>query len=449
VKEGPRTSTEVTRTLRSGLYKAIERITSPRTKHYYEEAHFVESCGRSALAQFQLHKLNRLLDRLCDLPFYRTLLRESDIDRPLNSIDELTRLPIMTKDMITAHLQEQAESPHAWRRYSTSGSTGRNFCFYHNREKHAASRAALRRGREWIGIDHYADPKAIIWGLSPSMGVVRHWKQSLLRWVSSTTMLQAYALDDEMCLAHWDSIKRIRPVLIEGYPNYLLALARAGNRAGITPYTPRAVVTSGETLFEETRAEIEDYFRAPVHNRYGSREFSAVAHQCRTRDALHIHAHRHIVETDVDGELLITDLDNVATPFVRYRVGDAGVVDWVDCACGRKLPSIVQLQGRAHDVIRTPSGRQLPGQFWTTLSRTVQGIDQLQVVQHPDGVIELRVRPGALWKDEFAERLKARVASTVPEPIEFRVTTVARLETTAAGKRRFIINLTEGAHANP
>lgn len=433
--------------MRSGLYKAIERITSPRTRHYYEEALFVESCGRSALAQWQLRKLNDLLDRLRALPFYQALLSDSDIELPLKSLDNLARLPIMTKDMITAHLQEQANAQHAWRRDSTSGSTGRNFFFYHSREKHAASRAAVRRGREWIGINHHADRKVTIWGLSPVLSAMRRRKQNMLRWLSGTTILQAYGLNDEMCLAHWETIKRIRPALIEGYPNYLLAMARAGARAGMTPYTPRAVVTSGETLFDETRAEIEDYFRAPVHNRYGSREFSAVAHQCPARDALHIHAHRHIVETDVDGELLVTDLDNCATPFVRYRVGDAGVVDWVDCACGRKLPSIVQLQGRAHDVIRTPSGRQLPGQFWTTLSRTVQGIDELQVVQHPDGVIELRVRPGASWKNEFAEKLKARVASTVPEPIEFRVTTVARLETTPAGKRRFIINLAEGAHA--
>jgi len=88
-----------------------------------------------------------------------------------------------------------------------------------------------------------------------------------------------------------------------------------------------------------------------------------------------------------------------------YAIGDAGQVTDEPCACGRNYQSIINLQGRCHDILTTRSGKQLPGQFWTTLSRSVPGIGEFQVVQKDPENIELRVKVGPEYRSENEQAL--------------------------------------------
>ncbi len=434
--------------MRGVLARLVEAAWSREVARHYRDAIALESCGREAVEAFQLAKLNRLVDHFRSFPFYAKLLTGAgDKDKPLDCLGDMSRLPTISKDDITANFAAIASSPYARRRESTSGSTGKNFVFYQSRSRQPAQRASLRRGREWAGVDHFNDRTVLIWGLSPQTSKWAGRRQDLIRLLMGTTLLQGYGLDAERCIAHWHSINRIRPQLIEGYPNYLLTMAKEGARAGIVPHRATSLICSGETLFEEAREEIEDFFHAPLHNRYGSREFSSIAHQCRERGAMHIHPERFIMESDSDGELLITDLDNLATPFIRYRVGDAGRVEFADCACGRSLFNIVEMVGRTHDVIRTPSGTPLPGQFWTTLSRAVEGIEEFQLVQRSPTDLELRVKVTDVYEDGSEAYLRKKVQSVAGAEVTLTVVKVDTIEPTPAGKRRFIINEMEGRNA--
>jgi len=434
--------------MRGLVARCIEAAWSRDVARHYRDAVALEICGREAVEAFQLVKLNRLLDHFRSMPFYAKLLADAGCnDKPLTSVRDLSRLPRISKADITDNLSIIADSPFAHRRESTSGSTGKNFVFYQSRSRQPAQRAALRRGREWAGIDHFNDRTVVIWGMSPPVSAMAGRRQDLIRLLMGTTLLQGYGLDSQQCLDHWQTVNRIKPHVIEGYPNYLLAMANEGAKAGISLHRAQNLVCSGETLFDETRETIEGVFQAPLHNRYGSREFSSIAHQCRERSAMHIHPQRFIVESDSDGDLLITDLDNFATPFIRYQVGDAGRVEFTECACGRSLFSIVAMAGRTHDVIRTPSGKLLPGQFWTTLSRSVDGIEEFQLIQRSPSDLELRIKVTEGYDDRSEAVLRKKVESVSSGEIALTIVKVDAIEPTSAGKRRFIINAMEKRNA--
>ena len=94
-------------------------------------------------------------------------------------------------------------------------------------------------------------------------------------------------------------------------------------------------------------------------------------------------------------DLLITDLDNRATPFIRYRIGDLALaLAPGPCSCGRGLSRLGEITGRAFDVIRGPSGGAVGGTFWSLLLRTaVKSVRSFQVIQHETERIEIRFTP--------------------------------------------------------
>src|SRR5690606_21936692 len=135
-----------------------------------------------------------------------------------------------------------------------------------------------------------------------------------------------------------------------------------------------SIVVGAEKLHDFQRDLIERVFEAPVFETYGSREFMLIGAECEHHDGLHVTAENLIVEVidddgnpvpeGTEGDVAITDLTNLGMPFIRYRNGDRAVAAEGDCACGRTLPRLARVAGRRLDVLTTPDGRQLPGEFF-------------------------------------------------------------------------------------
>src|SRR5690625_5571136 len=58
------------------------------------------------------------------------------------------------------------------------------------------------------------------------------------------------------------------------------------------------------------------------------------------------------------GQIVVTDYFNEATPMIRYKVGDYATWSDESCPCGRTLPVLKNIHGRAYDIIKTPAGRR-------------------------------------------------------------------------------------------
>ena len=66
-----------------------------------------------------------------------------------------------------------------------------------------------------------------------------------------------------------------------------------------------------------------------------------------------------IVNDGESGEILITDLYNMAMPFIRYKVGDLGIIKNGEKINNYKI--LHKLIGRTNDNIILPSGKISPG----------------------------------------------------------------------------------------
>src|SRR6185437_4176477 len=141
-----------------------------------------------------------------------------------------------------------------------------------------------------------------------------------------------------------------------------------------------------------------------------------------------------------------TYLHNLAMPFIRYRQGDLARFHADPCPCGRTFRRIADLAGRKLDAFVLPSGRVLTSGFlldasYSFLLDVGADLAAFRLVQVSRGAVRIEVVPGRRWAPSSRERIRARFAELVAEPIAVDVVEVARIAPTAAGKHQPIVSL--------
>jgi phenylacetate-CoA ligase len=250
--------------------------------------------------------------------------------------------------------------------------------------------------------------------------------------------------------AYLELFNRWRPDVLVAYTNPLDAFARWLEERSLQPFSPKSIVVGAEKLHGFQRERIERVFRAPVFETYGSREFMLVGAECDHHQGLHLTAEHLIVEiVDEDGrrvvdgeegQVAVTDLYNYALPFVRYLTGDRAVAGFGQCACGRGLPLLQKVVGRQLDILTTPSGRQIPGEFFPHLIKDFSAVRRFQVIQSSQDRIELKLVVSQDWSKSARDRLQRLIEDQLGNGVQLELREVDEIPLTAAGKLRVVVN---------
>jgi phenylacetate-CoA ligase len=142
------------------------------------------------------------------------------------------------------------------------------------------------------------------------------------------------------------------------------------------------------------------------------------------------------------GEVVVTDLHNLAVPLVRYVTGDLAVAHGEErCACGRGLVKIGPIEGRVAETMFDGKGNPVSGLVFSILFALLGNeTKQFQIVQHADKRITLKVivADAPALKDATQKALRDWVAKYLPG-IAFAIDHVAEIPLTAAGKRKIVV----------
>ncbi len=319
-----------------------------------------------SLRELQWKKLRALLDVAYErTPFYRRRFEEmgatpDDIRKP----EDYARIPLLTREDVLNHAGEMLVRPGGdLRRGRSGGTTAAPLTFYFDHDGKYYRQALGHRLHAWAGASRLR-PAMLLWGEPIGHDApkdIRPWH----RWLKPSFRYRVTSLAEDSLAALARDLIRIRPRLVFGYASILLALARHLAERGTVVPPPRAVVSTAETLYPESRAIIEAGFHAPVYNLYGATETHYFAGECPSRLGLHVvldHVFLEIqtaggpVKHGEPGQLIVTDLDNSAMPFLRYRLNDVGAWSDQECSCGRSLP-LLSVYGRHTEFVRARDGQ--------------------------------------------------------------------------------------------
>jgi phenylacetate-CoA ligase len=412
-----------------------------------------------ALAVLQLKRLNALLEQAwSQSTFLQGWWRDHGLrPTPLAHVDELAAYPVMTKALVRAHHDRLLTRQGGSRRLTktTGGSTGEPLRLTYTQYSFAARTALMARGYAWAGAP-LGRRVLYLWGLPPGPPSFASRKLALYDRLFNRHMRNCFLMHRDNLSEYAAALDDVRPRVLIGYVAPLVSLARwiLDQPEHARPrHKPDAVITAAEPLFDPQRKVIEAAFGAAAFNTYGSREFGLIGAECAHHDGLHLSVDQFVIET-VDnagrplhgetGELLITDLSNHALPLVRYAIGDRGRMAQGPCACGRALPRLAGVEGRTLDLLRTPSGRLVPGEFIVYAMIPLAGVHQFQLIQTHLERFELRLVLRAGLHPEQRERTltdaRESIERVVGDDVTLDIQVLDELPLTATGKLRVTVS---------
>jgi phenylacetate-coenzyme A ligase PaaK-like adenylate-forming protein len=398
-----------------------------------------------AIVALQAAKLRRVLAQAQGrVPWYRSAMADLGLDALGDDPWQvLAAMPLVARGDLQQHLDRfVAEGAGGLVLSCTSGSSGAPLRFYLDRGRMAADKAARFRAQlQWdIGV---GDRKVWLWGRpsSPSLG---DCLKSLRDRLMNERVLCAYEMSPETMRRYVDVLRRRRPRSVTCYPSAAWRLCRFALDEGLDLRAAgvRVWFTTGEMLQEHHRRTIEEASGGRVANEYGLREAGFVAHECR-RGTMHVTAENVFVETvrrdgtpagDAIGEIVVTNLDALGMPLVRYRTGDYGRVTRRDCACGWQTQCLDDLSGRQSDFLIAADGTPTVGfalsrRFWD-----VPGVRQFRVVQESLEQTRVIVVPGDGFDDGSREAIAEIVRDVLGSSVQVEVETSGAIPASPSGK---------------
>ena len=142
----------------------------------------------------------------------------------------------------------------------------------------------------------------------------------------------------------------------------------------ICPSLKVCIVTS-EMLFDEDKKLLEERFRIPIINEYGSAELDIIALEnpegiwkinSETLFVEILDENDSVLPYGQEGRIVVTSLYNKAHPMIRYEVGDIGILDEKSTL---QNPILKKLIGLTNDVAILPSGKKSPGMTFYSITK--------------------------------------------------------------------------------
>jgi phenylacetate-CoA ligase len=343
-------------------------------------------------------------------------------------------IPLVNKEIVRNRLEDLvADGVPQDRRVEkrTSGSTGQPLFVYRDRsqgplEEGSGQRFLLRlhdvpQGATRVWISTHPDPSppdlfARFPRITHAMALARHRMRRAdpPTHTVSTLSLTSRRLGRELRI--WTSF---RSWWLYGHASAIGRVADEIETLGLSlPRRPELVITTSDDLTALAEERLVRVFDCPVHSWYGSHEMNGYA--AGTLPGTRRYAFNpFLVYPEVtdeagrplppgeEGLLVLTDLNNLVMPLIRYVTGDLGRM--ADDAPAGSFPVVDGLVGRASDAIRLPDGRRLTavtfGQALFGGEGPAEWVRAFQCEEVAPGELEMRV----VWARQPPESVRSRV----------------------------------------
>lgn len=261
----------------------------------------------------------------------------------------------------------------------TSGSSGTPFIFAKDKYCHALTWASNMLRFAWYDVDFNASFQARFYGIP--MDFLGYQKERLKDVLSHRFRFPIFDLSDTVLEGFLNRFQTKKFDYINGYTSSIVLFAKFLQKKNIVlknicPSLKVCMVTS-EMLFEEDKLLLKKQFGIPIINEYGASELDLIAFQ-NSNDEWQINSETLFVEilddndktvpNGTSGRIVITSLFNKAHPFIRYDIGDIGILDEKSTL---QKPILKKLIGRTNDVAILPSGKKSPGLTFYYVTKSI------------------------------------------------------------------------------
>lgn len=379
------------------------------------------------IEDYQNQKLKSLIRYTVEnVPFYKEYFQIHGMTSDaIQSISELEKMPIVDKNLmrkegINRFASEKFPSNKRILSHS-SGSTGEPFAFYISKESDSVNTAS--KLLTWYYAGYRLGDKY--------MKIANANRKSFLKktqdLLNNCIYIPFTSLNNESIVEILDKIEKNKPQIIRSYPAPLYIISQFRNKHGGYSYSPEHIMTTGATLSEAYRMEIEKAFGCDIIDSY-SCEGNSNTYETTLHDGYNVESCYGITEiidddgkhiTDGIGHVISTDLWNYAHPFIRYNTKDL-----VEVRSGR----IIRIMGRECEaLVNSVDGTLFTvHNFSSFFLHDIDSVLEYQIVKCKNGAIMFRlvvnrkydesVRDFIIrnWSDRLGKNIVVEIVDEIP-----------------------------------
>lgn len=433
-------------------YRLTRQRYGKKSKSFLEELVKNETSEFSDIQEMQNKLVCNLVKHAFEkVPFYQKYCQKTGLSvQDINKIDDIVKLPIITKDMIRENPLFFCAKNYVKKKgtfwLSTSGTSGkplRIFCDMESRQRHYAF---WSRFRQWCGLANH-HKRATFFGriiMAPDKNNPPFWRYDAF---GKNYLFSSYHLRDSNLVHYYTKLVEINPPELIGYPSSLYILAKYCKKNRLTGIRPKAVITTAETLLSQQRELLEEVFGCPVFDQYGCTEMVLFVSQCEY-GTYHVHPEHGCLEVlnengeQVDpgevGRAVCTGFANYAMPLIRYELGDQIIVSDEQCLCGRSFQVVKEIVGRVDDILYSINGRPIPR--LSPVFKGILGIFETQIIQESCKSLLINLVSDSSFTAKEEYRLEYEIRKRVGNEINISINKVNEIPKDKNGKFRTVVS---------
>ncbi|VAV86334.1 Capsular polysaccharide biosynthesis protein [hydrothermal vent metagenome] len=312
---------------------------------------------------------------LANNPFYKSFANGADA---LN----WNSIPVMTKRDLQQPLHKRLSDNFTEKTVyinKTSGSSGDPFIFAKDKFCHAMTWAEIQDRFSWYHLDFNRSKQARFYGIP--LNKKGYYKERIKDYFSKRYRFSIFDLSDsafERCVQKF-SVSKFD--YVNGYTSAIVQFAKFLQKKNIILKqicpTLKVCIVTAEMLFDDDKTLLETQFGVPVINEYGASELDLIAFQ-NPNNQWQINSETLFIEVldnnnnplphGEEGRIVITSLYNKAHPFIRYDIGDIGVISKESTL---RKPILEKLIGRTNDIVVLPSGKKAAGLTFYYVTKSI------------------------------------------------------------------------------
>lgn len=291
-------------------------------------------------------------------------------------------LPVLNKSNLQSPLQNRLSKGYNSKNIylnKTSGSSGEPFIFAKDKYTHALTWASNMYRFGQFGIDFNHSLQARFYGIP--LDFMGYKKERFKDFLSKRYRFPVFDLSDSALEKVLKKFKHTKFDYLNGYTSSIVLFAKFLRKRNlilkdICPTLKVCMVTS-EMLFEDDKILLETQFGIPIINEYGASELDLISFESPQKEWLVnsetlfveiLDENNRVLPCGEAGRIVITSLFNKAHPFIRYDIGDIGILDEKSTL---EKPILKQLIGRTNDVALLPSGKKSPGLTFYYVTKSI------------------------------------------------------------------------------
>ncbi len=363
-------------------------------------------------------------------PFYNEFIG----NKPFKQWSEI---PVMHKSDLQQPLKKRLSEGYSEKTIyinKTSGSSGHPFMFAKDKWCHALTWAIIQDRLGWHGLRISRSFQARFYGIP--LDILGYTKERLKDRLSSRYRFPIFDLSEKKLMQFLKKFSKTKFDYLNGYTSSLVLFAKYLKQENIVLKevcsTLKVCMVTSEMLFDTDKQLMEKQFGVPVINEYGASELDLIAFTNGLEEFV-VNSETLFVEildednqplpNGTSGRIVITSLYNKAHPFIRYDIGDSGVLDEKSTF---KNPILKALIGRTNDIATLPSGKVVPGLTFYYVTKSIMedsgNVKEFIITQTKKDTFEIEY----VSEKPLTEKEKKEIEKALATYLEADLTTILK-----------------------